>query len=135
MCPSGGVLLGSKFIREALIEQNKNPLFSKSPSKTLPDGKEILLTPHAKPNPEVVLPEGLDPTEVPRVRYSFDDLMALSESSLVKGFVTLPESLQFLDKRVDLEVSPLICTGVITVEGQVIPCVSLCLRNKCFQIL
>eukprot|EP00670_Eutreptiella_braarudii_P002723 CAMPEP_0174300734 /NCGR_PEP_ID=MMETSP0809-20121228/58634_1 /TAXON_ID=73025 ORGANISM="Eutreptiella gymnastica-like, Strain CCMP1594" /NCGR_SAMPLE_ID=MMETSP0809 /ASSEMBLY_ACC=CAM_ASM_000658 /LENGTH=311 /DNA_ID=CAMNT_0015406363 /DNA_START=27 /DNA_END=962 /DNA_ORIENTATION=- len=85
---------GSKFIREALIEQNKNPLFSKAPLKALPEGADVAST---------GAPEGPHAADVPRVRYSLDDLMALSESSLVAAFVPLPEALQWLDKRVDLE--------------------------------
>jgi hypothetical protein len=94
---------GSKFIKEALIEQNKNPIFRKSASKTLLDGREVPLTPNAKPNPEVVLPEGVNVEDIGRVRYSFDDLMGLADSKLVAPLISLPEPLQWLDKRVDLE--------------------------------
>ena len=94
----------SKFVREALIEQNKNPLFfAHTPSKTLPDGNEILLTPHVKPNPDVVLPSDIKGETVMRVRYTFDDLLSLSEAPLVSCSILLPENLQWLDKRVDLE--------------------------------
>ena len=79
--PPSRTSAGSKFIREALIEQNKNPLFSKAPLKALPEGADVAST---------GAPEGPHAADVPRVRYSLDDLMALSESSLVAAFVPLP---------------------------------------------
>ena len=90
-------------VRQALIDQNRNPLFTASTVRVLPDGSEVTLLPHTATHSEVRLPEAFDPTTTERVRYSFDDLFELSNSSLVAPYFELPENLHFLDKRVDLE--------------------------------
>eukprot|EP01006_Ploeotia_vitrea_P046648 TRINITY_DN67047_c9_g1_i1.p1 TRINITY_DN67047_c9_g1~~TRINITY_DN67047_c9_g1_i1.p1 ORF type:complete len:453 (+),score=68.76 TRINITY_DN67047_c9_g1_i1:29-1360(+) len=101
----------SQLVREALIEQNKNPLFSPSPKKTLVvEGEEIELaitSPAGKMNPPahgiVAIPPNLNLSAMPRVRYTFEDMLKLSNSALIAEHITLPDNLGWLDKRVDLE--------------------------------
>jgi|UniRef100_A0A7S4GDZ4 hypothetical protein len=90
-------------VREALIDQNKNPLFTKMPKRVLPDGQEMFLAAQLEPKCEVRLPATYDASSATRVRYTIQDLMALANSPLVATCVELPESLMWLDKRYDLE--------------------------------
>eukprot|EP00996_Jenningsia_fusiforme_P002649 NODE_3472_length_970_cov_324.335505_g3187_i0.p1 GENE.NODE_3472_length_970_cov_324.335505_g3187_i0~~NODE_3472_length_970_cov_324.335505_g3187_i0.p1 ORF type:complete len:245 (+),score=19.59 NODE_3472_length_970_cov_324.335505_g3187_i0:72-806(+) len=69
----------SQLVWDALIEQNKNPIFASPVKQPCPEGDER------------------------KVAYSIDDLLGLAESPLVTDFVALPENLHWLDKRVDLE--------------------------------
>jgi hypothetical protein len=70
----------SREVRDALIEQNVNPLFS--------------------PQPKVSYSRHRGAKEV---EFTIEELFFLSESPLVQDCVVLPESLAWLDKRVDLD--------------------------------
>jgi hypothetical protein len=91
-------------VRLALIEQNKNPLFTPAPTRPVDSelGEDDPSPLDSTPSP--VENSSPDPCMIKRVRYSLQDMLQLAESSLViEKEVRLPESLQWLDKRTDLE--------------------------------
>lgn len=135
----------SKQVREALVEQTINPVFSPVKSSTAnfqfdlfsplrgnswaaefdspfapsvkedtPVGKEappytpispirFSVTKASPMKESKASPRGPRIPVGSRVRYSFDDMMSLMEASLVEETIRFPESLCWLDKRVDLE--------------------------------
>lgn len=115
----GDCELESAKVKEALIEQNRNPLFSTPHKPALmseeddefddidedevetPSGFVPITSPAS---PESSFTQGSPASPSPeRVQYSFERMFELLDSPLVADFIILPESLRYLDKRVDLE--------------------------------
>eukprot|EP00998_Keelungia_sp_KM082_P005637 NODE_1945_length_1176_cov_107.004766_g1731_i1.p1 GENE.NODE_1945_length_1176_cov_107.004766_g1731_i1~~NODE_1945_length_1176_cov_107.004766_g1731_i1.p1 ORF type:complete len:294 (+),score=37.38 NODE_1945_length_1176_cov_107.004766_g1731_i1:91-972(+) len=94
----------SAIIREALIEQNRNPMFA-TPHKSSPEDDEgedgePEVSPRTPEKPAPISP--VQPTPE-RVRYSFDQMFEFLDSPHVAPRLALPDSLRYLDKNVDLE--------------------------------
>ena len=135
----------SKEVREALVEQTINPVFSPakdpslmpkfdlfSPLRGAAWADELDSPGPFAPSPSVkntcdsspekgpITPIRLSVTKTcalsvnsgPKVpvshpvRYSFDDLLSLMDAPLVQESVRLPDTLSWLDKRIDLGVQP-----------------------------